>query len=335
MFGIKKKAPFEPAVADLAEAYGVEDSIDASEFEWIGSNQGSANSIVRPSISFWKDVLRRVRRSKVAVVCSILLGLMILGAIFVPIFSPFTIDQQNVAFSHQPPFSVDPVTGQTYLFGTDVLGRDIFVRVWYGARISLIVAAAVALIDCIIGVIYGGISGFFGGRIDNVMMRILEIISGIPYLIIVMLLMVILDRGLGTIIVAYSITGWTGMARLVRGQVVALKGQEFLIAAQAMGAKPSRIIVRHLVPNILSVIIVNITLDIPSIIFTEAFLSMLGLGIAPPESSWGIMANEGIRYFQQFPSELVIPSVFICITMLSFNLLGDQLRDAFDPKLRR
>ena len=121
----------------------------------------------------------------------------------------------------------------------------------------------------------------------------------------------------------------------MRGQVVALKGQEFLIAAQAMGAKPSRIIVRHLVPNILSVIIVNITLDIPSIIFTEAFLSMLGLGIAPPESSWGIMANEGIRYFQQFPSELVIPSVFICITMLSFNLLGDQLRDAFDPKLRR
>ena len=186
-----------------------------------------------------------------------------------------------------------------------------------------------------VGVVYGGISGYFGGAVDNVMMRILEIISGIPYLIIVMLLMIVMDRGLGSIIIAYSITGWTGMARLVRGQVMALKEQEFLIAAEAMGAKPRRIIARHLVPNILSVIIVNVTLDIPNIIFTEAFLSMLGLGIAPPNSSWGILANDGIAVFQQYPFELVVPALFICVTMLSFNLLGDQLRDAFDPKLRR
>ena len=335
LFNIKKKAPFEPAVENISAIYGVDSKIDPSEFDPVDSEQGGAEAIVRPSISFWKDVFRRIRHSKVAVVCSILLAIMVLGAIFCPVFTPFSIEEQNVAFTHQPPFSVDPITGHVHLFGTDVLGRDIFVRVWYGARISLIVAAAVAVIDCVLGVIYGGISGYFGGRVDNVMMRILEIISGIPYLIIVMLLMVILDRGLGTIIIAYSITGWTGMARLVRGQVVGLKGQEFLIAAQAMGAKPSRVIIRHLVPNILSVIIVNITLDIPSIIFTEAFLSMLGLGIAPPESSWGIMANEGIKYFQQYPSELIIPGLFICITMLSFNLLGDQLRDAFDPKLRR
>lgn len=335
LFNIKKKAPFEPEVEDLSAVYSADSPIDASEFETVGTDTGKMEAIVRPSISFWKDVLRRIRRSKVAMVCSILLGLLILGAIFCPIFSPFTISEQNVTFIHKPPFSVNPETGYVHIFGTDVLGRDIFVRIWYGARISLVVAAAVALIDCIIGVIYGGISGYFGGRVDNVMMRVLEVISGIPYLIIVMLLMVVLDRGLGTIIIAYSITGWTGMARLVRGQVVALKGQEFLIAAKTMGAKPSRIIARHLIPNILSVIIVNITLDIPSIIFTEALLSMLGLGIAPPESSWGIMANEGIRYFQQFPSELIIPAIFICITMLSFNLLGDQLRDAFDPKLRR
>ena len=167
------------------------------------------------------------------------------------------------------------------------------------------------------------------------MMRILEVISGIPYLIIVILLMTVIDRGLGTIILAYSLTGWTGMARLVRGQVVALKNQEFVIAAKSMGAKPSRIISRHLVPNILSIIIINITLDIPAIIFTEAFLSMLGLGIKPPESSWGIMAYDGITVFQTYPTQLIFPAVAICLTMLSFNLLGDQLRDVFDPKLRR
>ena len=335
LFSIKKKATFEPAI-DVAEtAYTADSHIDASEFETVGTDAGSMESIVRPSISFWKDAMGRIRRSKVAMVCSGILILLIIGAIFVPMFSPFGINDQNVVFTHKPPMSIDPVNGQPHIFGTDTLGRDIFVRVWYGARISLTVAAAVALIDCLMGIIYGGISGYFGGAVDNVMMRVLEVISGIPYLIIVMLLMVVLERGVVTIIIAYSITGWTGMARLVRGQVVALKGQEFLIAAQAMGAKPRRIIARHLVPNILSVIIVNITLDIPAIIFTEAFLSMLGLGIAPPETSWGILANDGIQFFQSYPTELLFPALFICFTMLSFNLLGDQLRDAFDPKLRR
>ena len=231
--------------------------------------------------------------------------------------------------------SPDSVTGQMHIFGTDNLGRDVFARVWYGARISLTIAIAVALIDCFVGVLYGGISGYFGGAVDTVMMRILEIISGIPYLIIVILLMTVMDRGLGTIIVAYSLTGWTGMARLVRGQVVSLKEQEFVIAAKSMGASPARIISKHLVPNVLSVIIVNITLDIPNVIFTEAFLSMLGLGIAPPQSSWGMMANNAIQVFQMYPTQLIVVALFICVTMLSFNLLGDQLRDAFDPKLRR
>ena len=334
LFSIKKKAPFEPAVEDLSAVYGADSHIDASEFETVGTDAGNMESIVRPSISFWKDALSRVRRSKVAMVCLVILLILIVGAIFIPMFSPYSISEQDVTFTHKPPFSTNPITGGLHIFGTDTLGRDIFVRIWYGARISLTVAVAVALIDCFLGVVYGGISGYFGGKLDNVMMRILEVISGIPYLMIVMLLMVVLDRGLGAIILAYSITGWTGMARLVRGQVMSLKEQEFLVAAQAMGAKPSRIIARHLVPNLLSVIIVNITLDIPSIIFTEAFLSMLGLGIAPPESSWGIMANDGIQFFQTYPTELVFPAVFICLTMLSFNLLGDQLRDAFDPKLR-
>ena len=316
-------------------AYDVSGTIEPEAFEKIGTDSENMESIARPSISFGKDAFNRIKKSKVAVVCLILLLLLILGAIFAPMFSSFDYSTQNVAFMNQPMMSKDPYTGKAHLFGTDALGRDIFVRAWSGARVSLTVAIVVALIDCLVGVIYGGISGYFGGIVDNIMMRVVEVISGIPYLIIVILLMTVLPRGIGTIIVAYSLTGWTGMARLVRGQVVSLGEQEFVVAAKSMGAKPSRIIRLHLVPNILSVIIVNITLDIPSVIFTEAFLSMLGLGISPPKSSLGIMANDGIQIFQTYPSQLVIPAVFICITMLSFNLLGDQLRDAFDPKLRR
>ena len=255
--------------------------------------------------------------------------LIILAAIFAPVITGGVSPSEAVlADALQPPSA-------EHIFGTDNLGRDVFARVWYGARISLTIAVAVALIDCFVGVLYGGISGYFGGAVDTVMMRILEIISGIPYLIIVILLMTVMERGMGTIIVAYSLTGWTGMARLVRGQVVSLKEQEFVIAAKSMGASPARIIGKHLVPNVLSVIIVNITLDIPNVIFTEAFLSMLGLGIAPPQSSWGMMANNAIQVFQMYPTQLIVVALFICVTMLSFNLLGDQLRDAFDPKLRR
>ena len=330
-----KKKKYQAAEAPKYTPYDVSGTIAQDAFEVLGSDAASMESIARPSISFMKDAWNRIKKSRVAVVCMVILALIILGAIFLPMVTPFSYSQQNVAFQNKPIMTPDSVTGQMHIFGTDSLGRDVFARVWYGARISLTVAIAVALIDCLVGVIYGGISGYFGGAVDTVMMRILEIISGIPYLIIVILLMTVMDRGLGTIIVAYSLTGWTGMARLVRGQVVSLKEQEFVIAAKSMGASPARIISKHLVPNVLSVIIVNITLDIPMVIFTEAFLSMLGLGIAPPQPSWGIMANDAIKVFQMFPTQLVIVALFICVTMLSFNLLGDQLRDAFDPKLRR
>ncbi len=315
--------------------YNINSHIDAAEFARIGTDEAGMEAITRPSVSFWKDAFGRLRKSKVAVTCVTILVLLVLGAVFIPIFSSFDYAQQNVAFSNQLPMWVDNVTKQAHLFGTDALGRDIWVRIWMGARVSLTVAVAVTLIDCVLGIIYGGVSGFFGGNIDNVMMRIVEIISGIPYLIIVMLLLIVLPRGLTTIIIAYSITGWTGMARLIRGQVLSLREQEFLVAAQSMGAKPARIIARHLAPNLLSLIVVNVTLDIPNVIFTEAFLSMLGLGIAPPQSSWGILANDGISVFQMYPTQLLFPALFISITMLAFNLLGDQMRDAFDPKLRR
>lgn len=330
----KKKNVNQVATQTLPE-YDVSGTIAPEAFEHIGVDYDNMEVISRPSTSFWKDAFSRIVKNKVAVICMAVLAILILCAIIIPMVSPFTISEQNVAYAYAEPFFRNPDNGHIHIFGTDALGRDIFVRLWYGARISLTVAFAVAAIDCIVGVVYGGISGYFGGAVDTVMMRILEIISGIPYLIIVILLMSVIDRGLGTIIIAYSLTGWTGMARLVRGQVVALKNQEFVIAAKSMGAKPSRIISKHLVPNILSVIIINVTLDIPAVIFTEAFLSMLGLGIAPPESSWGIMAYDGIIAFQTYPTQLIFPAVSICLTMLSFNLLGDRLRDVFDPKLRR
>ena len=226
----KKKQP-QAVQAPKYTPYDVSGKIGADAFEVIGSDASSMEAIARPSISFMKDAWNRIRKSKVAIVCMTILALIILGAIFLPMICPFGYEQQNVAFQNKPIMSPDSVTGQMHIFGTDSLGRDVFARVWYGARISLTIAIAVALIDCFVGVIYGGVSGYFGGAVDTVMMRILEIISGIPYLIIVILLMTVMDRGLGTIIVAYSLTGWTGMARLVRGQVVSLKEQEFVIAA--------------------------------------------------------------------------------------------------------
>lgn len=321
---------------DSAEStYTINSHIDPAEFAPIGTDAEGMETIARPSLSFWKDAFGRLCHSKVAVFCFSILAIMILGAIFLPMVSAFDYSDQNVAFSNMPPMWIDNMTNQMHLFGTDALGRDIWVRLWMGARVSLTVAFAVTLIDCLVGIIYGGISGYFSGAVDNVMMRFVEIISGIPYLIIVMLLLIVLPRGIGTIIIAYSLTGWMGMARLVRGQVLSLREQEFLIAAKSMGAKPARIIARHLAPNLLSLIVVNVTLDIPNVIFTEAFLSMLGLGISPPDSSWGTMANDGILGFQMYPMQLVFPALFISITMLAFNLLGDQMRDAFDPKLRR
>jgi len=306
-----------------------------NDFEWIGSDTEQMEYISRPSISFWKDAMSRLKKNKTAITCIVVLAIIAICAVIMPMISPYAFDEQHVEHANAGMFYEDPIDGHTHVFGTDVLGRDLFVRVWEGARTSLTIALTVVAINCVLGLIYGGISGYTGGAVDNIMMRIVEVINGIPYLIIVILLSVILPKGVGTIIIAYATVGWTGMARLVRGQIISLKEQEFVIAAKAMGASPARIIGRHLIPNILSVVIVNVTLAIPSAIFTEAFLSYIGLGVPIPLASWGTLANEGARYFQTFPHQLGVPAFLISITMLSFNLLGDALRDAFDPKLRR
>jgi oligopeptide transport system permease protein len=309
--------------------------IDKKMFEWVGSNAVESEGITRPSISYWKDAMHRLRKNKVAVVCLCIILAIALLSIIVPMVSPYTISEQHYDHTDAPMFTRDAEDGHMHLFGTDTLGRDIFTRICSGGRVSLFIAITAVFINCIIGIIYGGVSGFFGGAVDNIMMRIIEIINGIPYLIIVILLMMVLEPGVMTMVVAYAVVGWTGMARLVRGQVMSLKQQDYITAARVMGAKPSRIILKHLIPNTLSVVIVNMTLAIPSVIFTEAFLSYIGLGVPVPKSSWGMMASDGSIVFQTYPSQMLIPAICISLTMLSFNLLGDGLRDALDPRLRR
>lgn len=313
------------------------ENIEKSKFQWVGPDPENREGISRPSTTFFRDAMGRFTKNKVAVVCLCLIALMILGSILIPLFSPFEGREQHYAHTNAGLMTECEVLGETHthLFGTDTLGRDLFTRVWEGGRVSLFIAFAAVFINFIVGIIYGGFSGYIGGTVDNIMMRIVEIINGIPYLIIIVLLMMVLPAGLWTIVIAYATTGWTGMARLVRGQVLQLKEQEFVVAAQAMGAKPFRIISRHLLPNTLSVVIINVTLAIPSAIFTEAWLSYLGLGVPVPLSSWGTLAQAGQAAFQTYPIQLIVPGLAICITMLSFNLLGDGLRDAFDPKLRR
>lgn len=308
--------------------------IGSDSFTHIGKDSDTSEMLVRPSLSYWKDAMRRLAKNKVAIVCAIYLAVVIIMSIVVPFVSPYTMSEIHIDHPDKGMFYVAE-DGHSHVFGTDSLGRDIFTRVWSGGRVSMFIAFAAVFINFIVGIVYGGVSGYFGGKIDNIMMRIIEIISGIPYLIIVILLMVILPPGISTIIIAYAAVGWTSMARLVRGQLVSLKEQEYVVAAKTMGAKPSRIIARHLLPNTLSVVIINITLAIPSAIFTEAFLSFIGLGVPIPQASWGTLANDGVRVFQQFPHMLFIPAIFISLTMLSFNLLGDALRDVFDPRLRK
>jgi len=228
------------------------------------------------------------------------------------------------------------VFNRTYPFGSDSIGRSILVRVMYGARISLIVAFVASLANLLIGAVYGSIAGYEGGLIDILMMRFVDILTSIPLLLYVILIMVMVgNRGLWTIIIALGSVYWINMARLVRGQVLSLKKQEFVLAARALGVKKRSIISRHLIPNAIGPIIISMTMMIPRAIFTEAFLSFIGLGVSAPMASWGTLSENAISTFMSFPYQLFFPSIAIAITMLSFNFLGDGLRDALDPRLRK
>jgi len=299
--------------------------------EWfvpIEKKKGEAEAVVRPSLSYWQEAWRNLGKNKLALGALIFLILLIIMAIIGPILSPHSISEQKLINQNQPPSS-------EYWFGTDSLGRDVFSRTWYGARISLFVGIAAAVIDFLIGVAYGGLSGYKGGRVDHILMRIVEVLYGLPYLLIVILMSVVMGPGLGSIIIALSITGWVGMARIVRGQVLQIKNYEFILASKTFGAKTYRIIRKNLLPNTMGPIIVQMTLTVPSAIFAEAFLSFLGLGIQAPLTSWGVMADEGLSaILTGHWWRLFFPTLFISLTMFAFNVLGDGLQDALDPKLR-
>ena len=282
----------------------------------------------RPSTTFWKDAWRRLKKNKVAMASLVILILIVLMAIIAPIVSPYDYAAQDI-------FAINKAPSAAHWFGTDSLGRDIFTRCWVGARVSLLIAFVATLINVIIGVLYGGISGYFGGKVDLIMMRGVEIIYTIPDLLWVIMLMVVMGSGLKTIIIAIAITGWGSMARLVRGQVLQLKSSEYVLASAVLGGGFGQIIFRHLIPNLMGPIIVDLTFSIPGAIFTEAALSYLGLGIPVPLASWGTLANDGANMMLLYFYQLLFPALLISLTMLGFNLLGDGLRDALDPKLRR
>jgi len=222
-----------------------------------------------------------------------------------------------------------------YWLGTDDLGRDLWTRLWEGTRVSFIIAIVSVLFTGLFGVVYGGISGYIGGKSDNIMMRIIEILMVIPDLLYIMLLSIVLTRGIGTIILVLAFTGWMGTAILVRGEVLRLKHSEYVLASQTLGASANRVIFKHLIPNCMGPIIVNMTMMIPRMIFAEAFLSFIGLGVPAPYASLGVLVNDGAKIFYQYPHLLIIPAAVLCLIMLGFNMLGDGLRDALDPKLRK
>lgn len=298
-------------------------------FKWKEKDKSAAESVSRPSMSYWQDAWKRLLKNKLAMSGLIFLVLLGFMAIFGPILSPYSVKVQDLPNQFQSPSGA-------HWFGTDSHGRDVFTRTWHGARISLFVGLMAALIDFTIGIIYGGISGYKGGRTDNILMRIIEVLYGLPYLLVVILLLVVMGPSLSTIIVALTVTGWVGMARIVRGQVLQIKNYEFVLASKSFGTKTSRIIRKNLLPNTMGPIIVQITLTVPSAIFAEAFLSFLGLGIQAPHASWGVMANDSLGAILSGNWwTLFFPAFFISFTMFAFNVLGDGLQDALDPKLRK
>ena len=287
-----------------------------------------SEAVVRPSVTYWQDAWRRLKSNRVAVVCMFFLVFLILMCIFEPILSPRAYMVQLTSRTNEGP-------SLQHLCGLDDLGRDIFSRLWIGGRVSLMIGFVGTLVSLVIGAVYGGICGYFGGAVDDVMMRIVEILVGIPYMIVVIIVSIVLEKGMTSLIIALCLTSWTDLARIVRGQVLSLKESEYVLAAKTLGVSPIKIILRHLLPNTLSVIIVNTTFAVPGFIFAEAFLSFIGMGVQPPDTSWGAMAALGQQQMSYYPHELIFPALAISLTMLAFNLLGDGLRDAFDPKLRQ
>jgi oligopeptide transport system permease protein len=288
---------------------------------------GVSGAPIRQS-SLWKDAWRRFRRNKAATVAGFVFVAVVLYCLIVPIVSPYDPNEINFAIANETPSLQHP-------FGTDKFGRDLFTRAALGGRVSILIAFGATLAILFIGVVYGSISGFVGGRLDNALMRFLDALYGLPYLpFAIITLAIIGTTNVWTMMVALSIASWFTTARIVRGQVLTLKENDYVRAAKAVGARWHRILGRHLLPNTLGVLIIAIFLELPGVILGEAFLSFIGLGISPPDASWGSMAQEGRTVFRSHPTAIIVPSVFIATLVLCANFIADGLRDALDPRTK-
>ena len=338
--------------------------LDVSKLTPASDEERVQVSQMRESRTFLKDAFRRFVKNKVALVCTIILGVILLAALLLPLFWPYAYDEQlgiitsDATYNNLAPFEYGKTELERieagefvfpHLFGTDSLGRDYFIRVMYGTRVSLGVGFIASLLVLMIGLVYGSVSGYVGGKVDLVMMRIVDMIYSLPDMLMIILLSVILNKILGdsldgvfaelgvnmiSIFLVFALLYWVGMARLIRGQILTLKKQEYVLAAKSIGASTGRIITKHLIPNCLSVIIISTALQIPSAIFTESFLSFLGLGVNAPMPSLGSLASDARSSVFSYPYRMIIPALMICLIVLSLNLIGDGLRDAFDPKLK-
>lgn len=337
--------------------------LDVSDFLPADKQEKQSLVIMRESVNFWHDGLRRFKKNKIAMVSLVIIILIMIFAFVMPSFYPYSYEQQirgseNLApmeYSAEEQALIDQgVKVFPHILGTDSLGRDTMIRLMMGSRISLLVGIVASVLVLLIGSIYGSIAGYFGGKVDLIMMRIVDIIYTVPDILIIILLMVTLKYplqnladtvpgfgwintigvGLICIFIVFSLLYWVGMARIVRSQILTLKEQEFVTAAKALGASHGRIIKKHLLTNCMGTLIVTTTLQIPSSIFTESFLSFIGIGVAAPMPSLGSMASQAIGGITSYPYRLLAPAIMISLIILSFNLVGDGLRDAFDPKLK-
>ncbi|HKD22800.1 MAG TPA: ABC transporter permease subunit [Rhizomicrobium sp.] len=289
--------------------------------------------------SLWIDARRRLLRNRAAVLSMGILAAIALMAIFAPLLSPYAFDYQNYAIiscapDWWPDQTVPCTAGGAHWFGTDNLGRDLFVRVLFGARVSLAVGLIATFVSVVFGVAYGAVAGFFGGRLDELMMRFVDVLYSLPYIFLVIILMVVFHRNFFLLFVAIGAVEWLTMARIVRGQTLSIKYKEYVEAARAAGVDRIDTIVRHVIPNVLGPVIVYVTLTVPAVILAESFISFLGLGIQDPLTSWGRLISDGSQQLETAPWLLIFPALFMGVTLFCFNFIGDGLRDALDPKDR-
>lgn len=320
-----KKNTTEQASAPSASAAV---QLTPDKFKIVGFTQEEANKIDRPTISYWQDAWRRLRKNPVAMGALFVLGLLVIMVIVGPYIRGYDYINMNVTEKNLG-------SSAKYWFGTDSLGRDLFSRVWVGARASIIIALVATALKLVVGTLYGAAMAHFGGWVDDILMRIIEVINSLPNLLITILIMMILGNNLFALLVALSITAWCNTARQTRGLIKQLKESEYVYAAEVLGASPMRIIIKHYVPNMISILLLDASTAIPNFIFTEAGLSFLGIGLTAPEISLGVLISQGQQNMDFYPSQLVYPCVVLCVIVMAFNLLGDGLRDALDPKLRK